>query len=167
MIVSNSYSFDYVSSTLSWSRSNLSLSSSRSFLTRQLAAYPLFLSVLFFCLIFSTLPLGNPNIFKVNTNLCYLIGDSFKINIKINLAKLDCGLDQSQTVMVGEATTVVHKGYFYPRTLELRDGEGWWGRMRDGEGWSHNYSHKHTHTKPFRVNFVFGPISAHRARTWK
>jgi hypothetical protein len=28
--------------------------------------------------------------------------------------------------------------------------------VRDAEGWSHNYSHKHTHTKPFRVNFGFG-----------
>jgi hypothetical protein len=28
----------------------------------------------------------------------------------------------------------------------------------DGEGWSNNYSHKHTHTKPFRVNFGFGPF---------
>ena len=27
--------------------------------------------------------------------------------------------------------------------------------VRDDEGWSHNYSHKHTHTKPLRVNFVF------------
>ena len=26
-------------------------------------------------------------------------------------------------------------------------------------------SHKHTHTKPLWVNFVFGPISAHGART--
>ena len=31
--------------------------------------------------------------------------------------------------------------------------------VRNGEVWSHNYSHKHTHTKPLRVNFVLGPIS--------
>ena len=34
----------------------------------------------------------------------------------------------------------------------MRDAEGW------GEGWD-GWSHKHTHTKPLRVNFAFGPIS--------
>jgi hypothetical protein len=30
--------------------------------------------------------------------------------------------------------------------------------MKNAEGCSHNYSHKHTHTKPLWVNFGFGPF---------